>query len=149
VIVYLDPSAIVRDYLDEPFRDELRVYLASAQARVTQAFGYTEVASAFAKARRMNRISLEDSNRVMGVFEEDWRKFHRVMPDEWTARRAAALVDQFELRAMDAIHLAAAERVQFSLPPWSFVFVSFDDRQLLAAVRLQMQIPEFLGHGGC
>lgn len=144
MIAYVDPSAIVRDYLPEAHRNEVRAYLARMDARVTHVFSYAEVASALAKAQRQGRISPEDLTAVRDRFESDWPKFDRVMPDEWTARRAARLVELFVLRSMDAIHVAAAERIRQSLPAQTFVFVSFDRQQNDAAVQLGMRLPDFL-----
>jgi predicted nucleic acid-binding protein len=144
VIAYLDPSAIVRDYLRETHHDEVRAYLDRVDSRVTHQFSYVEVASALAKAHRQARIRAEELTAVREKFELDWPRFDRVMPDEWTARRAARLIELHPLRAMDAIHLAVAERVRQSLPALSFVFVSFDQQQNDAARQLGMRLPEFV-----
>lgn len=142
MIVYLDTSAIARFYLPEAHRDQMLRFLAGASALTTHSFTQIEMASALAKAHRDQRISNEDLKAARDRFARDWLQFDRVLPDDATAFDAARLIERFVLRAMDALHLAAAERVRRAIAPRAFAFLSFDAQQNDAARALGMMIPD-------
>lgn len=147
MIVYLDTSAIARFYLPEAHRDEMKRFLAGASALTTHSFTQVEIASALAKAHRDHRISDEDLKTARDQFARDWPQFDRVMPDDATAFDAARLIERFVLRAMDALHVTAAERVRRAIAPRAFAFLSFDGQQNEAARALGMTIPDLASQG--
>lgn len=148
MIVYLDTSAVARFYLPEPYREEMLRFLVEASALVTHSFTQVEMASALAKARREQRFDDESLKAARDKFARDWPQFDRVMPDDATAVDAARLIERFVLRAMDALHLAAAERVRRAIAPGAFAFLSFNVQQNVAARALGMTIPDLANQSG-
>ncbi len=57
------------------------------------------------------------------------------------------IAERFALRAMDAIHFAATERVGEAQAPEAVSFVSLDRRQTDAAIRLGLRVPGILRDG--
>jgi predicted nucleic acid-binding protein len=102
--VYLDASAIVKLAVREPESTALRRYLRSRHPRVSSALARTEVARALLDkgeaARKAGRRALADLDLL--------RVDNRVLD------LAGALLP-FELRTLDAIHLATAQRLGVDL----------------------------------
>jgi uncharacterized protein len=57
VIVYLDTSAMLRLYVNEPGARQVRAAVAAATGVYSHLIAYTEMCVAFSKAARMGRIS--------------------------------------------------------------------------------------------
>lgn len=118
--VYLDSSAIVKLAVREPESDALRAYLRSRRPWVSSAMARTEVLRALlvggeeavaAGRRVLARCDLVRVNdRVLNV---------------------AGTIEPPELRSLDAVHLATAERLRDEISE----IVVYDER--LAAVGLQ------------
>ena len=70
MILYLDTSALVKLYVEEPLSQELTVAVAEAVA--TSLIAYTESRAAFARARREARLSAQTYRRIVGDFVDDW-----------------------------------------------------------------------------
>ncbi len=122
--LYVDASALVKRYVDEPERVEAERILTADPVWVSGLHAYTEVRLAI--ARRLMEEDLSDRQRA---FELDWRRVAVVDIDEPLTRRAADLGEVTQVRTLDALHLAAAERAGGrSLP-----IVTFDIRLATAA----------------
>lgn len=65
----------------------------------------------------------------------DWERFHVVPVDDLCLARAAEIGCRQKLRTLDAIHLAAADRL-----PRPFRFVTFDVRQAKGAQELGFDV---------
>lgn len=66
---------------------------------------------------------------------DDWEAFHVVPVDDRCLARATEIGAEFGLKTLDAIHLAAADRL-----PAPVEFLSFDRHQLPAAVGLGFRV---------
>jgi hypothetical protein len=97
--LYLDASALVKRYVDEAGSDEVVMAMNTADRWSMCRIGFVETVGAVAREG-----GPEDVVRV----ERDWIGFHVIELDQLLAERAATLVVDHELRALDAIHLAAA-----------------------------------------
>ena len=122
--IYVDTSALVKRYVDEPGRHAVIEILAADPDWVTARHTFVEVHRALAGAREH-----QDRRRATGAFVADWRRFHVVELDETTCERAAELAVTLGVRSLDALHLAAAHRVGGSSLP----FFTYDLRQAQAA----------------
>ena len=126
----IDTSALVTRYLDEPESDRVAalmeadpVWCASDLARCEATILLNRLASGPSQA-----------DTLMRLLHADWDAFHVVPVDERCLSRAAQIGADFGLRAVDAIHLAAASRL-----PAPVRFLTLDPRQVLTAVALDLE----------
>lgn len=73
--------------------------------------------------------------RMEDAFRRDWEGLHVVELDRVTCERAAEIARAERVRTLDALHLAAAQRVGPALR-----FVTFDIRQARAARALGLSV---------
>jgi len=118
--MYVDTSALLKRYLDEPDSDAADAILAEDLAWFTGRHTYVEVRRNLARA-----VGGEDLVRIRDVFEQDWRRTTVVELDEITCRLAADIGEQTGLRSLDSLHIGAASR----LGPDVLAFLTFDVRQ--------------------
>jgi predicted nucleic acid-binding protein len=129
--LFLDTSALVRRYVNEPGR-ELVVEAMDADA--------TWVASALARTETMVALHQlaagpHQQARLWSAFRDDWDAFAVVPVDDRCLGRAVELGSSFALRIVDAIHLAAADRL-----PRPARYLTFDRHQIPAAAALGFEV---------
>lgn len=129
--IFLDASALVRRYVRDPGR---AMVLAAMEADATwcvSAACRTETMLA------LHRLSPGPSTQaeLWAAVREDWAAMTVVPVDDRCLARAVELGATFGLRTVDAIHLAAADRL-----PRPVTFVSFDRHQLPAASALGLEV---------
>lgn len=140
MILYLDTSALVKLYVDEHGTEQVRSATVAAEACITHELSYVEARSAFARKRREGAWSETIYRHVLSALDEDWPALDRVAVTQSLVRRAADFTERFELRAYDAVQLAAAEAVKDQVGSASPVqFCCFDERLVTAAERLGLQ----------
>ncbi len=115
MIVYADTSALVKRYVREPFSDAFFDLLETAEATGTAAIAQVEMASALAKAARLNWVEKEAAMQSWQDFLNHWQSFTRISIGTGIIERASRLAWEHELRGYDAVHLAAALTWQESL----------------------------------
>lgn len=117
--LYVDSSALIKRYVDEPDSDAAEAILLSDPEWVTAQVTLVEVRLALHR-----RLDESASRIAVEALERDWRRMLVVAVDDVTCRLAAELGVATGARTLDALHLAAAERSGGrSLP-----FVTFDLR---------------------
>lgn len=122
--LYLDSSALIKRYVDEADSDMAEAILLSDPDWVTAQVSLVEVRLALHR-----RLDDDPRTAAVAAFERDWQRTFVVAVDDVTCQRAAELGAATGARALDALHLAAAERAGGrSLP-----FVTFDVRLAHAA----------------
>ncbi len=129
--LYVDTSALLKRYVDEPDSEAADAILASDDSLVTARHTVVEV--------RRNLARLLDGPDVAAAraaFIEDLAAFGIVELDEVTCEAAAAIAELTGARTLDALHLAAAQRAGGS----AVGFVTFDLRQAQAARTLGMTV---------
>lgn len=122
---YLDSSAIVKLVVAEPESTALRRYLRRRRPLVTSALSRTEVARAL--------LPLGEPASAQGI--QVMRGFDLIRINDRVLRIAGAL-RPFELRSLDAIHLATASVLGDDLTG----ICSYDDRMAEAAGRLGFRV---------
>jgi uncharacterized protein len=127
-MTYLDSSAIVKLVVREPESAALRSLLKNHRDRISCSLARTEVPRA---VRHLGPAALRRARLVLD-------RIHLIRLDDSLLGAAAAL-DARVLRSLDAIHLAAAERVAAELE----VLVTYDARMAEAAelLRFVVQAP--------
>lgn len=121
--VYVDASAVLKIYLDEP-ETPVAQQILIGQRWATGRHTYVEVRRNL--ARVLDGAPLEESRRR---FASDWEHVDVIDVGAHVGEVAAALAERTGLRTLDALHLGAAESVGRS-----DAFVTFD-RRLAAAAR--------------
>jgi predicted nucleic acid-binding protein len=122
--LYVDSSALAKRYVDEPDSDRAESLLLSDPSWVTGNHAYVEVRLALDR-----RLGEQERRIARESFDRDWRRILVVALDDTLCRRAAALGSSTGSRALDALHLAAAERAGGRSVP----LVTFDLRLARAA----------------
>lgn len=120
MILYLDASALVKRYVDEEGSDSVLEAMSPDAVWVMCRIGYVETERAVARAGEP-----DDVDRMRG----DWRLFDVVEVSQGLVEQAAQLALSTGLRALDALHLAAA----LSLAPEDPIFATWDARLHRAA----------------
>jgi len=109
---YLDASALVKRYTDEPGSDWVRQITDPGTgntiflAEITLA----EVAAAFAAKHRMSgRLTLQQRDRALSLFLQECDEHFLLLPvDRPVIERAVELTQSHRLRGYDAVQLASA-----------------------------------------
>ncbi|MBB5205074.1 putative nucleic acid-binding protein [Inhella inkyongensis] len=106
--ILLDPSALVKRYLDEPGRAAVQAALAQAHQVAVAAHCRAELVSALAAHREA--LPEPELQRLLGLLQADFEDFERVALDRRVeALSQALLLRHSRLPASDALHLAAAQ----------------------------------------
>lgn len=108
MILYLDASALVKQYVNEPGSDLVEAVAAQAESTATALISRAEVSAALAKAVRLNILTAERGAAALQAFRSDWSSLVRIQVTELVAARADALAWEYTLRGYDAVQLAAA-----------------------------------------
>ena len=139
MILYLDTSALVKLYADEPGSRLVREAVRSAQLGVCHLIAYAETRAALARKRRIGEFNGRQWDSCKRELERTWPRFERMGVDEALVRHAGNLADRFGLRGYDSVHLAAAETVfRVAGPSVEFRFAAFDASLRSAAAELGM-----------
>ncbi len=124
-MVYLDSSALVKLVVREPESAALRRFLRGHPRRISSALARTEVPRA---VRHLGAPALRRARQLL-------RRVHLIRLDD-ALLDAAGLLDARILRSLDAIHLAAAQRLAGSL----HALVTYDQRMVDAAELLGLTV---------
>jgi predicted nucleic acid-binding protein len=124
VSLYVDSSALLKRYVDEPDSSAADSLLRSDPSLVTGRHTVIEVRRNLARL-----LSGRDAAAARSAFSEDLEAIAIVELDETTCEGAAAIAEITGVRTLDALHLAAARRV--GAP--AVAFLTFDVRQAQAA----------------
>lgn len=121
--MYVDASALLKLYLDEPESDEALAFVRAAREPSSARIALVEV-------RR--RLALEfEGDELAAVredFDRDWERFRIIEVDEAVCGRAAEIAETTGVRSLDALHLGAADPLRGAIP-----LLTYDRRQADAA----------------
>lgn len=107
-VVYLDSSALVKRYVEEPGTEAVQNLLAGPVIAGTAAITQVEVAAALAKAVRMGVLHGGEAALALEAFQSEWQILYRIQVTEPVLALALELAWSKGLRGYDATHLAAA-----------------------------------------
>ena len=108
MILYLDASALVKRYVEEPGSAAVRSAIEQATVVGTVVVSLAEVLAALAKAIRVQALSEAEAEAARKAFRAEWPDYVRVRVTEELVNRAGELAWQHGLRGYDAVQLAAA-----------------------------------------
>lgn len=129
--LYLDSSALVKRYVEEPESDLVERYMHADTAWITARIAWVEVRRNL--ARLLAGTALDEAR---GQFADDFRRTLVVELDATTCEAAATVAEITGCRSLDALHLAALRRVSDG----GVALLSFDVRQAQAARQLGIAV---------
>ena len=127
----LDTTALVARHLGGPTRT---VVLDACAAHADWCASALALAEAVALVDRISELAHE-RRALRGALHEDWDAINVVPVDQRCLDRAADLARDHPLRIVDAIHLAAADRL-----PRPVDYCTFDPRQIPVALALGFRV---------
>jgi uncharacterized protein len=108
VRLYLDSSALVKLYAEEPGSLDTVDLVHAAEIVATSSISRVEVASAIARGIRRGLLAAAGGRQAQNSFDEESDALVRVPVTDWVIKRARNLVWEFGLRGYDAVQLASA-----------------------------------------
>jgi predicted nucleic acid-binding protein len=127
VTLALDTSALLGRFLSGPHRRVVVDAMAADGVWCASALALTE---ALGMVDRVCDLP-SDGDRLRRALRDDWERVNVVPVDQRCLDRAAELSREQPLRTVDALHLAAADRL-----PRPVTFLTFDPRQIPVALAL-------------
>jgi hypothetical protein len=136
-VFYLDPSAWVKRYVQEPGSAWINSLFDRQERIASVSLGYVEAVAAL--SRRLPEVDLA---RVEVRLTVDWQNMTRLPITGEGIDHAVDLARQYKLRGADAVHLATALDLQNTLAGISepVVLVTSDDELLEAARTAGLQV---------
>lgn len=128
--LYVDSSALLKRYVDEPDSDRAVELLTSDSTLVTGRHTIVEVRRNLAQL-----LSPTDASSARRTFTADLASFAIVEVDAATCELAATIAEQTGVRSLDSLHLGAARRLGTDIS-----FLTFDVRQATAARALGLAV---------
>lgn len=125
MIVYIESSALAKQYLEEKQGKDVGDLLEKADAMATSMISRIEVSAALAKAVRKDWTTDENAKRALRKFHRQWTDIPVITVSEAIVEQADILAWDYALRGYDAVHLASAIAYQESILQEVF-FASFD-----------------------
>lgn len=129
--LYVDSSALLKRYVDEADSGAADALLRSDPSLITARHTTVEVRRNLARV-----LAGRDLAAARADFARDLGAFSIIELDERTCAAAADLAEVTGVRTLDALHLAAAQRVGGAAVP----FLTFDVRQAQAARSLGLTV---------
>jgi len=132
MILYLDTSALVKRYFQEPYSDDVISRWKSATQIVTSFVAYAETMASMYRKKREAGLADTLISKTVDAFQKDWESFIRVEVNDALNGYIDQVVEKYPVRGFDAIHLASAMVIHERFPE-DFVFACFDDGLVHAA----------------
>jgi predicted nucleic acid-binding protein len=130
-VLAIDASAFVKRYLREPGHDLVVETMAADDVWCASELCRTEVLLV------LHRIASgpRQARDLSAAFREDWDACNVVPVDDRCLARATDVGTEYGLRTVDAIHLAAADRL-----PRPAHFLTFDRHQIPGALAIGLEV---------
>jgi len=129
--LYVDTSALVRRYLHDRHRPLVLDAMAGGDAWAASSLVRTEAQVALHRAA----VSSQQQVALWRELRDEWDAFWVVPLDDRCMARAVEIGATYGVRIVDAVHLAAADRL-----PRPVRFLTFDRRQIPAADALGFEV---------
>ena len=139
MILYLDASALVKRYVDEPGTAIVAEAIAQASLVGTSVISRAEAAAALAKAARLGVIEQNAARAALDAMRREWIRLVRIQATELLIARAETVAWNAALRGYDAVHLASALWWRESMRA-PFALATFDKQLWYAAQALGIEM---------
>ena len=135
---YVDSSVLVKTYVWETGSDKARRLIRTRQV-ITSSIAGVELLSAFRRNLTARSIDQKVYSAIVGRLSQHREKMRFVELTSNVLENAERYVSDFDIRALDAIHIASAivSRARF---PKELPFVTADSRQRDVAVKLGLKV---------
>jgi len=139
---FLDSSALVKRYVSETGSAwiQLQTDPQTGNSLFIARITWVEVISALARRQREGSLTLADVAQVIQTFRSDLNNQYQVIElDSTLAETAGQLVNQYPLRAYDAVQLASVLLLQpafATTQSTQLIFLTADDRLSAIAIAL-------------
>lgn len=127
----MDTSALVRRYLHDRHRPLVLEAMAGADVWAASSLVRSEAQVALHRAS----VSPRQQQDLWRELRDEWEAFWVVPLDDRCLARAVELGATYGVRIVDAVHLAAADRL-----PGPVRYLTFDRRQIPAAASLGFEV---------
>lgn len=127
--LYVDPSALLAIYLNQPSASTSEAHLLSDDRWVTARHSVVEV-----RRNLFRSLAGQKLTSAQRQFDVDWNRMAIVELNRTICDFAAAIAEMTGARTLDALHLAAARRTSAD------TVVTFDRRQADAARSLELEV---------
>jgi len=131
VTLYVDTSALVRRYLHDRHRLLVLEAMDADDAWCASALVRTEAQLVLHRAA----VSSRQQRSLWSALRDEWEAFWVVPMDDRCMARAVELGATYGLRIVDAVHLAAADRL-----PGPVRYLTFERQQIPAAAALGFEV---------
>jgi len=129
--LFLDATALLARYLEGP---EQPIVLAAMEADPDWCASALALTEALVVVDRVC-ADVDEADQLRRALRDDWERIAIVPVDQLCLDRAAELGRTQPVRTIDAIHLAAADRL-----PRPLVYATFDSSQIPAALGLGFEV---------
>ena len=129
--IAIDTSALLYRYLPGKNREFLIEEMDTEEKWIASELVKTEMLLAL----RHGSVSPHHYDAIARSFRSDWESFYVIPLDSKCLNRAAQFGAQFGLKMVDALHIAAIDRI-----PRPFKYVTFDHAHMSAAVELGIEV---------
>lgn len=129
--IALDTTALLARYLDGPFRPVIVAAMNADSDWCASALALSEALMLIEQIGDDPRRA----DRLRQALRDDWERVHIVPVDQRCLDRAAELGRTQPLRTVDALHLAAADRL-----PRPVSFATFDPAQIPVAMSMGFDV---------
>ena len=127
----LDSSALLARYLGGPARQVVLDAMARDEDWCASSLALSEVLALIERASTLEA----ERDALRRALRDDWERINVVPVDQACLDRAAEIGRTQPVRTVDAIHLAAADRL-----PKPITFCTFDPRQIPVALALSFDV---------
>jgi len=131
-MIYLDSSALVKRYIQEPGSGAMDRLLADHPYAATSRLTYPEILSALNRKRKAREFPTRILGELIKAFESDWGKLFILEFDDELLPIIKKAIHRHDVRGADSIHLASALWLRSVLKE-DVVFACADARLLDAA----------------
>jgi predicted nucleic acid-binding protein len=135
VILYLDTSALLKLYVEEPGSPEVEEAVGQAEQVATATLALPEAAHALARRASEGSLTEEEALEAFTELKRDWRRILHPPLSGALVQRAARLAweKKGKLRGADAVHLATALALSTGKGKKKVRFLTYDERLRRAA----------------
>jgi predicted nucleic acid-binding protein len=130
-VLALDSSALLARYLGGPARQVVLDAMAADGDWCASALALSEVLALIERASTLEA----ERDALRRAVRDDWERINVVPVDQLCLDRAAEIGRTQPVRTVDAMHLAAADRL-----PKPITFCTFDPRQIPVALSLGFDV---------
>ncbi|MBI5814515.1 MAG: type II toxin-antitoxin system VapC family toxin [Nitrospinae bacterium] len=132
-MIFLDTSALVKRYIDEPGSDSVESIFGSGEELAVSILAYAEALAALTRRKKAGDLAANALKEAVKSLEADWKRM-AVMPlGAHLLPLTKRTINRHNLRGADAVHLASA--IFLSQSTGNAIVFAASDMELLAAAK--------------